>query len=427
MRATSLGGRSDSAGAVYYTISSPRMPSLVKDVRVDKKARGHAHRGRDDGLSGAEMDHVDREEDRQLEDDASVMSEPETISDDTMEGGTSSRGASSGSQLTAEQVSRLIEDSQMKIGKLLLQEQDRRYERVEQNQKKLMQELKRDILQSVDSKIDKRMEDTLQKVRDMVEQADRAASEAKAVAEKLAGAGEGAALNPASGTLRSPGGGRSSPWTPRTLVEVKGFCEWARRFTDGVSSEFAEEFLHRLREDLADEGKMVDWDRSVGANRFAYNFKLVIVMREENDDAEARCRIYNLKDQVAQRLRQEDFFVNRKPCFVVPQASPGRRELFALAGRFTAALAASTDEVGLQTKREYAAQAITILAWRKSSDDKNSHLGHRGGAAPTLGGGRWLRVAEWTARQKDWRLFKDELSTIGVDCSVLLENLAAAQ
>lgn len=300
-----------------------------------------------------------------------------------------------------------------------MQEQDKRYEKIEKNQRKLMAELKKDILQTVDAKIDTRMEQAMQKVQGLVDEANKAAAEAKAAVEKTAGAG---GQSSAQGTPRSSASGRASPWTPRTL-EVKGFCEWARRFADGVSSEFAEDFLSRLRDDLGEAGKQADWDRSVEANRFAYNYKLVIVLRGGDDDSGDRSKIYDLKDQVAQRLRREDFFINKRACFVVTQASPERRELFALAGRFTTALTATSADSGLVTKREYAAASITILVWRQASEDKNSHLGQRSG--PTGGGGRWLRVAEWTARQKDWRLFDGELASIGVDSSQLLGGVTA--
>lgn len=155
-----------------------------------------------------------------------------------------------------------------------------------------------------------------------------------------------------------------------------------------------------MRDHLGDEGKFADWDRSFSADRFAYNFKMIIVMKDGEGDAEARNKVYDLKDQVALRLKREEFFVDKRACFVVSQASLERRELFALAGRFTSALVASSAESGLATKREYAAQGITILVWRSAAEDKNSHLAQRN-AAGGGGGGRWVRVAEWTSKAKD--------------------------
>lgn len=347
-----------------------------------------------------------------------------TLSDDMMEEGegVSSSGGASSFTISSAEMSRILEEYQMKVGKLLLQEQDKRYEKIEKGQRKLMAELKKDILQTVNSKIDSRMSQAMKEVRSMVDEANKAAAEAEAAATKAAAGGP---LMQGSGTPSSHVGFKSGPWVPNTL-EVKGFCEWARRFSDGISSEFAEEFLHKLREDLGEAGKFADWERSYGASRFAYNFKMIIVMKDGEDDVESKNRVYDLKEQVSMRLKREEFHVNRHACLVVPQASPERRELFALAGRFTSALMASSAE-SFVTKREYASQGITILVWRSDADDKNSHLAQGKAAGGGGGGGRWVRVAEWTSRAKNWRLYDKELCSMGIESSHLLGNLEAAE
>lgn len=365
-----------------YSIASPRMPELAKAVHVDKKKKQHTHRhGEGEPVLAAPAVKAVEEEGRQPDEGLSDFSEGGTLSDDAMGGeGASSSGGASGYIISSAEMSRMIDESQMKVGKLLLKEKDKRYEKIEKGERKLMVELKKDSLQTVDKNIDTRLSQAMLEVKGMADEANKAAAEAEAAATRAASTGAQAS---SSAIPSSRVGLTVGPWIPRTL-EVKGFCEWSRRFADGVSSGFAEEFLSKLREDLGEEGKFADWDISYSANRFAYNFNMDILMKDGEGDGDARNKVYDLKKQVSLRLKREEFFVTKRACLVVPQASPERRELFALAGRFTSALGASSSESGLITKREYAEQGITILVWRTAVGDKNSHLAQ----GSVAGGGR---------------------------------------
>lgn len=78
------------------------------------------------------------------------------------------------------------------------------------------------------------------------------------------------------------------------------------RFSQGVSSEFAEEYLENIKLLLVSDGDAIGWKKSVSANRYAYNFKVVIVMQELEDQAEARRRVYEVKDLVGGHLKSEE-------------------------------------------------------------------------------------------------------------------------
>lgn len=151
---------------------------------------------------------------------------------------------------------------------------------------------------------------------------------------------------------------------------------------------------------------------------------MIIVLKESEDDSEARNLVYALKDMVTQQLKKPSFLAQKRQCFVVTQASPERRELFAVAGRLTTALMATTQDSSLATKREYSSQGITMLAWKTMEGDKNVHLVQ---SASPSSAGRWIRIAEWGTRTRKWRLFEAELTNFGVDPDLLLRGIEAAE
>lgn len=143
-----------------------------------------------------------------------------------------------------------------------------------------MQELRRDVLKSVDEKIDQRLGSAVNEVKSMLEEARKSAAQAQAAVSKATAPGGPSVGGPA--LPKGSAAGTWSPWTPRTL-EVKGLCDWAQRFSQGMSSEFAEEYLEKIKEVLGSNGDAIDWRKSVSANRYAYDFKVVIVMKELED------------------------------------------------------------------------------------------------------------------------------------------------
>lgn len=132
-----------------------KMPALVKAAHVDKKGgkKHHIEAETTPMVKTSEMDEDDRQPD-----EFHNLSNVGTISCDTMvDGGEGAGSSSSGHTISSAESARVVDKSQLKIGKLLLKEQDKRYLKMEANQKKLMQELRRDILKMVDQKIDHRM------------------------------------------------------------------------------------------------------------------------------------------------------------------------------------------------------------------------------------------------------------------------------
>lgn len=66
-------------------------------------------------------------------------------------------------------------------------------------------------------------------------------------------------------------------WIPKTM-EIKGICEYGSRFTSGVPSEYADEYLSRLEGKSQNYDSAIDWSRSRASNRFSFNFKLALVL-----------------------------------------------------------------------------------------------------------------------------------------------------
>lgn len=86
-----------------------------------------------------------------------------------------------------------------------------------------------------------------------------------------------------------------STWTPRT-VELKGFCWYGDRYSHGVSVQWATDFLYKMRDTMAEEtSEKKHWQRSGAANRYAFNFKLVFVMRGSGGSSADRETAYIVK------------------------------------------------------------------------------------------------------------------------------------
>lgn len=356
-------------------------------------------------------------EDRQPDSDVENALDVGTLSDDTMDGVHEGAASSSSAHtITSAELAKVVEDAQLKIGKLLLNEPDKRYLKMEANQKKLMQELRHDVMKTVGENIDQRLSTAVNEVKNMWEEANKLAAMAQEAVNRATTSEAGRGSTAGSSALpRGPSSGSWTPWTPRTL-EIKGYCEWAQRFSQGISSEYSEGYLEKLREELGAGGEPIVWKKSVSANRYAYNYKIVTVMMDFDDLAEARRKVYETKELIALKLREEMFHISQRSCYVVAQAPLGRRELFGHAGRFTAARMKVSPIANLATKREYSGRGITVLAWRQQGSDKNHHL--------DAAGGRWVGVSEWTTKQKEWGIYEPELQSFEFDHSRLLEALA---
>lgn len=406
---------------------------------MDKKR--DKDREKDKKKSGCNRD-ADEEQDRQMElesacsggtleegDDEGIGSR--VLGSTTSENGSSSGTVASGSVLvsTAE-LAKLIEDSQKSIGRMLLHEQeeawDRRIARLEQAQNRNLESniasLRKELQTSIGEKVCARAEATEKKLESFIEETRRATQEAKRIAEGAFGAtGADLGRRPAGGV-----GGVSSAsgtmWVPKT-VELKGFCSFTERYSNGVSCEWAADYLGYIREALPDHLRgRVDWQRTEAANKYAYNFKLVVVLKQSGHDDEDRRSAYDLKNGLADILAQKEYYIKGKEVYAAVQASPARRSLFAAAGKFCNAFVTLAGDLALSTKREYGAASLTVLAFLRDGDDKNEHLNKGGGKGSSSEPGRWIRVGEFSSDA--WRLFEGECGRFGVEAAVLREKLA---
>lgn len=123
-----------------------------------------------------------------------------------------------------------------------------------------------------------------------------------------------------------------------------------------------------------------------------YNFKTVLVLKETADAEHDRREAYRAKDRISKFLGDDEFQINSEKCFIV-QASPATRELFAKAGQCTSALVELRGDVGMQTKREYSAQGVTILAWKLPTVKKGATKCFE----PSRGGRSQMRVGSATS------------------------------
>lgn len=407
-----------------------------KDKDKDRKKLGSGKKGDNDG--------IDDEPDRQMELDS-------VVSDGTLEEGDeegigetrildfaasdslSSATAPSGTvMVSTTDLARMIEESQKNIGRMLLKEQDeawdRRIARLEQSQNRNLEAkisaLRNELQTSIDEKICARAEATEQKLESFIEETRRAAEEARRIAEGATGAtGADWGRRPMGGVGVGPSSSASgAAWVPKT-VELKGFCNYNERYTNGVSSEWVAEYMGHICEALPEHQRcLVDWQRTEAANRYAYNFKLVIVLKQSSRDDDDRRAAYDLKNSLAEILTQKEFNIKGKDIYAAVQASPARRTLFAAAGKFTTAFVTLSGDPALSTKREYGASSLTVLAFHGCDEDKNAHLGKGGGKGASSEAGCWVRVGEFSADA--WRLFEGECGRFGVDTAVLREKLA---
>lgn len=167
------------------------------------------------------------EEDRQPDSDVDLVSDVGSLSDGSMGGLEQGAGSSSSTRtIYSAELVWVVENSQVKMGKLLLKEQEKRYLKMEASLKHMMQELRKDVLKSVDAKIDERLDTAMKEVKGMLEEARKSAAQAQAAACKAAAVSGGSAGGAAS--PRASAAATWAPWTPRTL-EVKGFCDWPQR------------------------------------------------------------------------------------------------------------------------------------------------------------------------------------------------------
>lgn len=285
------------------------------------------------------------------------------------------------------------------------------------------QTLKQDLQKDIDDKMSERLTATEKRLQTMVNNANNMAEVAKSAVEKAAMVMEEPEIPRLPGVL---GGATLSmdgflvDWSSRATAPTYG-----ERYNRGISSEYASEYMEKLRKDLtSDEADNINWERTLAANRGAYNFKMVIVVAEQDNDQAAREIVYKMKEAVARLLTKPDYHIHKTQCYVAVQASPERRALFQLAGRFSGILVELSGDDKLQTKREYGHDNLTILGWSVSDGPggKNSHLQQRAqGTSP--GGGRLRRVAEW-GRRTQWRICGADCVSFGVCPATLRERLA---
>lgn len=186
-----------------------------------------------------------------------------------------------------------------------------------------------------------------------------------------------------------------------------------------MSLEFAVSYVDKIRQHLGDDFEGIMWDKVEVANRYTYNFKLVLAMKETADCEHDRREAYRAKDLISKFLGEEEYYINGKRCFIAVQASPARRELFAKAGQCTPAVVELCGDAGMAAKREYSSQGVTVLAWKlplakKNSSDKSRHLDE----------GRWIRVAEW-GKNSGWKVYPAEYTIFGVDADSLRDRLTS--
>lgn len=278
----------------------------------------------------------------------------------------------------------MFEDSHNNIGRMLLGEQnsalDRKFKKLEASQARNLdgkfKMLKQESQKDINDNISERLTATENRLQTMVNNANTMAEEAKSAVEKATmstGDGHGGA-----GDTTTSGGARESynvdGWVPRTL-ELKGYCTYGERYNKGISSEYASKYMEKLRKDLtSDEADNINSERTLAANRYAYDFKMVIVVVDQDNDQAAKDMAYKLKEALARLLTKPDCHIHKTQCYLASQASPGRRALFQLVGRFSGIFAELSGDDKLQAKREYGHDNWTILGWsvNDASGDKNS-------------------------------------------------------
>lgn len=250
---------------------------------------------------------------------------------------------------------------------------------------------------TIDEHIDARMEESERRMKTMTAETKKMVEEAKALMGR-------AGPNRQSASEVSGETSMGGPWQPKTL-EKKGVCSFADRFRLGVSSEYVADFTEKLKDKMEEESaQYIDWDRTEGANRYTFFFKIVLVRRENTD----RETVYTVKGEISEILKGDDMRIRHSLCYCAAQASPLRREMYAAGGRYSNAFESLCD-ASVKARREYSGQEVTILASGPEGTDKNTHLQS------------W--VGEWSSRSRTWRHFDKELKVVGVDRAALEAKL----
>lgn len=304
------------------------MPDLVKSVHVGK--------GKKPAKKLVEVKTLG--EDRQPD----CASEDGTISDDCMSADASIEGEATGSgsgsigsamvTLTQADLEAMVESSQARMGKWLLAEHekswDRQLKKLEMHQTKVLDkkigELRQDLESSLDKHVATRLEESERRMQTMAAETRKAVEEAKALLGKADSSRQSAAEVHGEASA-------SGPWRPRTL-EIKGFCAFVDRFRLGVSSDFVADYTEKLKNRMESESiGHIDWERTESANRLTFCFKIVLVLRENTD----REVVYAVKGEIADILKDDSMRIRNSQVYCAAQASPGRREVYAAGGKYT--------------------------------------------------------------------------------------------
>lgn len=339
----------------------------------------------------------------------------------------SSTVSSTGRHMSVEEIENLIATSQTRIGTYLLEQSELRMEAraqqmLEAYDRRMTQKLvaaQREVEQVLEEKLEARVAKSEQAMAAVLQEAREAAQAATTAMATLSSAASSAASSQggsaAAGRMGQP---VADFWAPKT-VEVKGICAYKDRYTEGVSSEFAVAFIDKLQARLSSIGDMIDWQRSKSANRYTFNIKIVLVLQDDGEQPGQSSRqrldkIRELKDELMGVLQDKAFYANRKQLFAAVQAPPWRRELYALAAKFTSVLMDSAGGHVAESRREYNVAGLTILYRRKpAADKKDKNASVMGAAASTTSTG-WRRLASWSTRLQEWDMSADELRHLGI-------------
>lgn len=198
-------------------------------------------------------------------------------------------------------------------------------------------------------------------------------------------------------------------------LEIKGICDYGSRFTSGVSTDYAEEFLSKLEEKPQGHDSQIDWSRSRASNRFSFNFKLVMVLSappENMPDRDWLDSLRDLKVKVGDVMREDDMKINGTTCFPALQAPSWRRELYAVAGKMTGALMALAGTKVVDTWREYTKGGATVMYTMTAETLRRRAARTRlmkGTAQST-----WRRLGRWSSRTNQWSFDAGELTRLGL-------------
>lgn len=266
-----------------------------------------------------------------------TVSEPEQVS----------TASSGGRHLTNSEIEKLIEVSQTRIGNYLLEQSEKRMEQgaqqmLDKYDKKATQRLReaqQEVTKDMESKLEACVSTSENAMASMLKEAKEAARAATEAVEALSASSSSHAHGPQRGDAGARHGGADRTgerWGSKT-IEIKGICVYADRYTEGVSAEYAVALETRLGS-LAD---LLDWPHSRTANRYTFNFKMVLVLCDRPDanegisDRERQESTRELKGRITEVFKDKEFFAIRLQLFAVILAPPLRRELYAIAAKFT--------------------------------------------------------------------------------------------